>query len=209
MQAGDGVVGVADAQMPEAALGGRLDRRGRPSWVTESIVTSILAVVFARRSARAPGCRGRCRGAARCRSRTRSIRGRASCRRGRAVSRRRTVECGGRTSGACRVRVRERQQHYERAEQDTQHVPHTHCSDIRAWNTAIGSRSCSPATSTASRAGSARCTGTAPCSRGPAVGDDYKAPFRCNVPIRRVVVDVVGEHDRDPMAVFQALMSEQ
>ena len=44
---------------------------------------------------------------------------------------------------------------------------------------------------------------------GPAVGDDYKAPFRCNVPIRRVVVDVAGEHDRDPMAVFQALMSEQ
>jgi arylsulfatase A-like enzyme len=44
---------------------------------------------------------------------------------------------------------------------------------------------------------------------GPAVGDDYTAPFRCNIPIRRVVVDVSGDHDRDPMAVFQALMSEQ
>jgi len=44
---------------------------------------------------------------------------------------------------------------------------------------------------------------------GPSVGDDYVAPFRCNVPIHRVVVDVVGEHERDPMAVFQALMSEQ
>ena len=44
---------------------------------------------------------------------------------------------------------------------------------------------------------------------GPAVGDDYVAPFRCNVPIQRVIVDVVGEHERDPMAVFQALMSEQ
>ena len=44
---------------------------------------------------------------------------------------------------------------------------------------------------------------------GYVIGDDYTAPFRCNVPIRRVVVDVAGEHDRDPMAVFQALMSEQ
>jgi arylsulfatase len=44
---------------------------------------------------------------------------------------------------------------------------------------------------------------------GPSVGDDYVAPFRCNVPIHRVIVDVVGEHERDPMAVFQALMSEQ
>jgi hypothetical protein len=44
---------------------------------------------------------------------------------------------------------------------------------------------------------------------GPAVGDDYVAPFRCNAKIRRVVVDVSGEHERDPMAVFQAIMSEQ
>jgi hypothetical protein len=44
---------------------------------------------------------------------------------------------------------------------------------------------------------------------GPAVGDDYTAPFRCNATIRRVIVDVQGEHLRDPMAVFQAIMSEQ
>ena len=41
------------------------------------------------------------------------------------------------------------------------------------------------------------------------MGDDYVAPFRSNVRIHRVIVDVVGEHERDPMAVFQALMSEQ
>jgi hypothetical protein len=44
---------------------------------------------------------------------------------------------------------------------------------------------------------------------GPAVGDDYVAPFRCNAAIRRVVVEVSGDHERDPMAVFQAIMSEQ
>jgi arylsulfatase len=44
---------------------------------------------------------------------------------------------------------------------------------------------------------------------GPAVGDDYVAPFRCNATIHRVVVDVEGAHERDPMAVFQALMAEQ
>jgi arylsulfatase len=44
---------------------------------------------------------------------------------------------------------------------------------------------------------------------GPAVGDDYVAPFRCNATIRRVIVDVSGEHERDPMAVFRAIMSEQ
>ena len=44
---------------------------------------------------------------------------------------------------------------------------------------------------------------------GPAIGDDYVAPFRCNATIRRVVVEVSGEHERDPMAVFQAIMSEQ
>jgi arylsulfatase len=44
---------------------------------------------------------------------------------------------------------------------------------------------------------------------GPAVGDDYVAPFRCNATIRRVIVEVSGDHERDPMAVFQAIMSEQ
>jgi len=44
---------------------------------------------------------------------------------------------------------------------------------------------------------------------GPAVGDDYTAPFNCTATIRRVVVEVSGEHERDPMAVFQAIMSEQ
>jgi arylsulfatase len=44
---------------------------------------------------------------------------------------------------------------------------------------------------------------------GPAIGDDYVAPFRCNAKIRRVIVEVSGEHERDPMAVFQAIMSEQ
>ena len=44
---------------------------------------------------------------------------------------------------------------------------------------------------------------------GPAIGDDYVAPFRCTAKIRRVIVDVSGEHERDPMAVFQAIMSEQ
>jgi arylsulfatase len=42
---------------------------------------------------------------------------------------------------------------------------------------------------------------------GPAVSDDYVAPFRCTATIRRVVVEVSGEHERDPMAVFQAIMS--
>jgi arylsulfatase A-like enzyme len=44
---------------------------------------------------------------------------------------------------------------------------------------------------------------------GPAVGDDYVAPFRCNANIRQVIVEVSGEHERDPMAVFQAIMAEQ
>jgi arylsulfatase len=44
---------------------------------------------------------------------------------------------------------------------------------------------------------------------GPAIGDDYVAPFRCTAAIHRVVVEVSGEHERDPMAVFQAIMSEQ
>ena len=44
---------------------------------------------------------------------------------------------------------------------------------------------------------------------GPSVGDDYVAPFRCNATIHRVTVDVEGEHERDPMAVFRVIMSEQ
>ena len=44
---------------------------------------------------------------------------------------------------------------------------------------------------------------------GPAIGDDYVAPFRANVAIERVVVDVSGEPYRDPMQEFAAIMSEQ
>ena len=44
---------------------------------------------------------------------------------------------------------------------------------------------------------------------GPSVGDDYVAPFRCNATIRRVVVEVEGAHERDPMAVFRQMMAEQ
>ena len=44
---------------------------------------------------------------------------------------------------------------------------------------------------------------------GPAVGDDYTAPFRANFTIDRVVVDVSGEPYRDPLAEFQAIMAEQ
>jgi arylsulfatase A-like enzyme len=44
---------------------------------------------------------------------------------------------------------------------------------------------------------------------GPAVGDDYEAPFRCNVPLAPVTVDVDGDAHLDPAAEFQAIMSEQ
>jgi arylsulfatase len=44
---------------------------------------------------------------------------------------------------------------------------------------------------------------------GPAIGDDYVAPFRCNVVIRDVIVDVAGAAHRDPEAEFEAMMSEQ
>ena len=44
---------------------------------------------------------------------------------------------------------------------------------------------------------------------GPAVGDDYEAPFRCNVPLAPVTVDVEGDGHRDPAAEFQAIMAEQ
>ena len=79
--------------------------------------------------------------------------------------------------------------------------------------------SCSSTAGSSARAtsrSSRRCRSRAPAAAsragtrsGPAVGDDYEAPFRCNATIRRVVVDVEGEHERDPMAVFQAIMSEQ
>ncbi len=45
--------------------------------------------------------------------------------------------------------------------------------------------------------------------RGPAVGDDYTAPFTANFGIDRVVVDVSGRPYRDPAAEFEAIMSEQ
>jgi arylsulfatase A-like enzyme len=45
--------------------------------------------------------------------------------------------------------------------------------------------------------------------RGPAVGDDYTAPFPANVSIARVVVDVSGGEHRDPENEFKAMMAEQ
>jgi arylsulfatase len=44
---------------------------------------------------------------------------------------------------------------------------------------------------------------------GPAVGDDYVAPFPANVDIDRVVVDVSGEPFSDPLAAFAKIMAEQ
>ena len=44
---------------------------------------------------------------------------------------------------------------------------------------------------------------------GPAISDEYVAPFECNVSIRDVIVDVSGEPHRDPDAEFEAIMSEQ
>jgi hypothetical protein len=46
---------------------------------------------------------------------------------------------------------------------------------------------------------------------GPAVGDDYEAPFRCNGALRRVVVevDLTGEDRPDPRAEFEAAMAQQ
>jgi arylsulfatase len=45
--------------------------------------------------------------------------------------------------------------------------------------------------------------------QGPAVGDDYVAPFRFTGGLRRVVVEVIGTAHRDPEAEFEAIMSEQ
>ena len=44
---------------------------------------------------------------------------------------------------------------------------------------------------------------------GPAIGPGYDAPFRTNVDIARVVVDVEGPAFVNPFAEFQAIMSEQ
>jgi arylsulfatase len=46
---------------------------------------------------------------------------------------------------------------------------------------------------------------------GPAVGNDYEAPFRCNGALRRVVVEVdLGGEDRpDPRAAFEGAMAQQ
>jgi arylsulfatase len=44
---------------------------------------------------------------------------------------------------------------------------------------------------------------------GPAIGDDYVAPFPCTAVIERVEVDVSGARHRDPEGEFQAIMAEQ
>jgi len=44
---------------------------------------------------------------------------------------------------------------------------------------------------------------------GPAIGDGYEAPFRANVEIGRVVVNVSGNPHRDPAAEYDKIMSEQ
>jgi len=44
---------------------------------------------------------------------------------------------------------------------------------------------------------------------GPAVGDDYEAPFRANFGLSEVTIDVTGSPVRDPMAEFEAIMAEQ
>src|SRR5207237_823902 len=45
--------------------------------------------------------------------------------------------------------------------------------------------------------------------QGPAVGDDYDAPFPFTGTVRRVVVEVDGQPHRDANAEFEAIMSEQ
>jgi hypothetical protein len=44
---------------------------------------------------------------------------------------------------------------------------------------------------------------------GPAVGDGYTAPFRANVAIERVTVDVSGDPYHDPLAEFRAMLAQQ
>jgi arylsulfatase len=50
---------------------------------------------------------------------------------------------------------------------------------------------------------------TAGYERGPAIGDDYVAPFRANFGLGPVTVDVSGRAYRDPEGEFEAIMSEQ
>jgi arylsulfatase len=45
--------------------------------------------------------------------------------------------------------------------------------------------------------------------RGPAVGDDYQAPFPCTATIHRVVVEVDGLEHRDLESELEGIMSEQ
>ncbi len=45
--------------------------------------------------------------------------------------------------------------------------------------------------------------------QGPPVGAGYAAPFRCNIELRRVVVDVEGVDEIDPVKTFARIMSEQ
>jgi arylsulfatase len=44
---------------------------------------------------------------------------------------------------------------------------------------------------------------------GPAIGPGYDAPFRANVAIEQVVVDVSGSPHRDPRAEYENIMAEQ
>jgi arylsulfatase len=44
---------------------------------------------------------------------------------------------------------------------------------------------------------------------GPAVGDDYLAPFRCNVQIDSAIVETRGPVVRDPIAEIESILSEQ
>ena len=44
---------------------------------------------------------------------------------------------------------------------------------------------------------------------GPAIGDDYVAPFEANVTIARAIVEVAGDPNYDPLAEFRAIMTQQ
>lgn len=45
--------------------------------------------------------------------------------------------------------------------------------------------------------------------QGPAVGDDYRAPFRFTGRLESVVIAVEGAVERNPAAEFDAIMAEQ
>ena len=45
--------------------------------------------------------------------------------------------------------------------------------------------------------------------QGPAVGEDYEAPFRFTGELRYAVITVDGDPHRDPLAEFESIMSEQ